>query len=330
MADDHDIAAPAYPAAPGVPTANTDGQVAGAATSSPAASSSPAPGALDIGYLQGITVAVDDLGFYRDFGKALRADGVQVSAGNAVLHWIQATRQRGSAPAAEPAQHGYQVDLGRFKPEDGPYITSFLNTMHKAGATEGDVGAALNLYGKVQTALDRDKAATFQEHERMDAEDASGAMDWLRSTYGFEAGANLQILRNYLARLPESEREALENERDAQGVSALNSPVRLATLIAQAKGGPETREQLEALMGDRGSRYWKGQDALRLQALYRDLLRGGKPAEAKTVPTDRAAVDAEIAKLEARMRDNRTAWFRDEANGARLRDLYRARDGARA
>ena len=312
-------AAAADPAAP-----NLSREEVGSAAA-PAASSSPA--ALDPAYLEGLSVTGDDGPGYEAFGRALRADGVQASAGRAILGWIYAQRQRGSPPAEEPKQHGYDVDLERFEAEDRVAITSFMNHAAKNGLSQWEVDAALRIHAKVSAAVQREKMAEWQEAERMDEADADAALNWMRGEYGPEARANFQLLRAHVDRLPESERAALEAERDTTGLHALNNPIRIRELVAKARGGTETREQLEALMGNRESAYWRGPNAMRLQALYRDQLRGAPP-QAKPLPADRAAVDKEIADIEKFMRTDRAAYYRDTAKQERLRALYAKRDGA--
>lgn len=87
------------------------------------------------------------------------------------------------------------------------------------------------------------------------------------------------------------------------------------------------RGQIEQLIGDSGSAYWKGPDAPVLQARYREII-GADDGSAKA-PAMKGS-DAEIAALEADMRRDIDLWRRSPAKQARLMALYEAREGGTA
>ena len=79
-------------------------------------------------------------------------------------------------------------------------------------------------------------------------------------------------------------------------------------------------------MRDRSSPYWRGAEAERLQARFRDLIRTNAGTEGP-MPSNEDAVAAEIASIERLMRENPRAYYRDEATQARYRLLLEKRDG---
>lgn len=93
---------------------------------------------------------------------------------------------------------------------------------------------------------------------------------------------------------------------------------------APASAAPSERVQLETMMADRESAYWKGAQAPALQERYRSLLEAGEGNAAAPAVSGR---EAEIAALEADMRRDINAWHKDDGKRARLLALYEAREG---
>ena len=94
-----------------------------------------------------------------------------------------------------------------------------------------------------------------------------------------------------------------------------------APAAAPAVAAASERVQIERLIGDSGSPYWRGPDAPVLQQRYREIIGvddGGTKAPAMK------GSDREIAALEADMRRDIHAWHRDDAKRARLLALYEA------
>jgi hypothetical protein len=214
----------------------------------------------------------------------LASAGVNESARSAAASWFLEHAQR--PPATEPVNHRYTVDESQVPDDARPYLTPFLNAMAAAGATQEDVAAALKVHRELRGQATLDQMREAEEVDRLDRDDARRAEGALRNVWGVEYEANVRLIDQYLRTLPASKREQIEQERDADGTLALNNPKRLRELAAWARRGPvsadgqrktegEELDELRVMMRDRGSRYWKGRDAERLQARYRDLIRKG-------------------------------------------------------
>jgi hypothetical protein len=114
----------------------------------------------------------------------------------------------------------------------------------------------------------------YREVEALDQGDAKAAETALRTEWGNEYITNVRLVSQHVDNLPETERDVIENQPLANGYLPLNDPSFQKDLLRKVRTGKEGKAEIEELMKDRGSRYWKGPDALRLQARYRDLLRG--------------------------------------------------------
>ncbi|MCC6208559.1 MAG: hypothetical protein IT488_10470 [Gammaproteobacteria bacterium] len=114
----------------------------------------------------------------------------------------------------------------------------------------------------------------YRAIEQLDASDAKVAESALKTEWGNEYATNVRLVSQHLDNLSETERERIENEALPDGRLPLNDPAYSADLARKARSGSETKAEIEELMRDPGSKYWKGADALRIQARYRDLLRG--------------------------------------------------------
>ena len=113
-------------------------------------------------------------------------------------------------------------------------------------------------------------------------------MDQLREQIGtadFEGGR--AVLAQYLADLPPLERTAIVEGKTSEGVPFLEDSGALVALVSRAIGPlPDRRAdidaelaQIQGLMRDYGSRYWKGAESAKLQLKYRMLLRAREIAE---------------------------------------------------
>lgn len=252
MAESRDPAAalasegPSHP--PGAPDAGNPAAAAAAPRSEAAAPDNgrAAAPALEPEYLANIEIPDGGRQSYERFGAAMKADGLQPKIGNAVLAWLAAARKNGAPPEQAGSPHGYSID-GRFSPEVQPYIASFASAMRAAGASQRDVDAALRAYGRWERASAGERVAAYRENEQLDREDAHQARNWLREKFGDSAPTVYSELRDYLNRLPPASRERLEQDRDAEGVAALNSPARLEQLLANARGPlPTDRVSIDA------------------------------------------------------------------------------------
>ena len=204
--------------------------------------------------------------------KSLRATlnkSVPAPVMQGTVQWL---RQAFTEPLTrERPKHHYHVDVFGIPPDNGPYITSFLNYAARSGFTQSHVQSVLNWY-KSLFAPQKDQGEATDNRDMAKAETA------LRDEWGSMYHQNLQVVKTYVRNLPLAERERLF-ERGANGTAPANDPRVLRRLFNAARDG-------------------KGN-----------------------------TLQTEIAALESRMRTDRKAWLRDEAAQARLRELYRQRDG---
>lgn len=97
----------------------------------------------------------------------------------------------------------------------------------------------------------------------------------------------MRLLNELMDQLPEAVALPLYEGRDGEGVRLLNNPA-LVDFIVGAKRAMDTPpvdlkrtltdatelEEIQKLMGDRRSDYWRGPRAEKLQARYLELLEG--------------------------------------------------------
>lgn len=166
---------------------------------------------------------------------------------------------------------------------DKPIVDDFLKAAHEANLHPNQVNQALGWY------FDKQEQA-FAEQAARDEEARIRAEDTLREEFGPEYRRNLEIARNFLRGAPESVREKLETGRAADGTPLGNDPdlIRwmvglsremnpLATVVPgsgtnAAQAVESELSNLRQMMGDRTSAYWKGPDAAKMQARYRELV----------------------------------------------------------
>jgi hypothetical protein len=233
-------------------------------------------------------------------------------------------------PAAAPEEHGYDFSAFTIGEQDAPMFQDFGNAMHQAGAPQEHVAAALSWY-------EANQAREFQAEEESNTRAAIEARAALQEEWGSQFAPNLRILDNYLEDLPPSLSFALRTAYTEDGILLLNDVDAINWLLGQARGpvrgsgaapkapGDE-RAELEAMMANARSPYWKGPQAERLQARYRDLTQAPPVARPGSRPTPSASGGAptEIAKFEAMMRDPRSEYWKGpnaEKNQARYRAL---------
>lgn len=167
---------------------------------------------------------------------------------------------------------------------DKPLIDSFIKDMHGANAHPEIVKSAIASYYKLQ---DQQMA----ELEERNAEAKTVTIDALREEWGGDYRQNMNMIKGALESMPEALGESIINARTPDGVQLLNTPefVRwlanvqreinpVATVVpnAGANAGEAIATELSTLtkmMGDRSSDYWKGPNAEKNQARYRDLVK---------------------------------------------------------
>lgn len=213
-----------------------------------------------------------------------------------------------------------------------------LGKVVEALATGGENAATIRAvveagaqYVEHRLAAELGETAPEEGEDEDHRHETEGAM---KREWGFEYAANIALVNRYLDGLPPAVQITFENARLDDGSKVLNSPAVLRWLAEQARG-PAVRSanassaaektELEELMRQPGSRYWKGPDAAKLQARYRDIATAA-PAGDRPLPGGSAA-EREIADIEALMRTNRSRYNRDERMQARYRELLQSGGG---
>lgn len=168
-----------------------------------------------------------------------------------------------------------------------------------------------------------------QEAEAIDQADAHLMRTTMKAEWRGEYATNIHLINQYLDCLPPAVTMALENATLPDGTLALNSPSVLRWLAQQARGPvlsgqrpaqsyADEKADIEALMGNSSSAYWKGPNAERLQARYRDLV--SKPNQ-EPAPRSMSSVDKEIVEIEQLMSKNPKKYYGDERIQVRYRQL---------
>jgi hypothetical protein len=134
-------------------------------------------------------------------------------------------------------------------------------------------------------------AKTQQEEAAVDQQDRQNAITELRNIYGNDYEPNMRILNTWLDGLPETDKALLMDATLGNGTRLFNSPRHLEFLIKHAREANPAAHLIPA--GGEGSMM---------------------------------NIDSEIAKIEKVMRENRSAYNKDEKMQARYRDLITARD----
>ena len=181
---------------------------------------------------------------------------------------------------------GYKINMpeGREVPkEDDPFLQSFLKSAHSNNYTQAQVDAAIKgFYAEVDR---QEKDYSAAEEKAVSAADAQ-----LRQMWGGEYELNKTLAESFLARAPAGFKDRFWN-----GYLEDHTPIRASTdswkwlaqmereinpaatvLPNQSVNLGQTIEaeltDLKKLMGDSGSKYWKGPEAEKLQARYRQLI----------------------------------------------------------
>ncbi|SMF04052.1 hypothetical protein [Pseudogulbenkiania subflava] len=188
-------------------------------------------------------------------------------------------------------RHKYNLEGFHIPKADMPAVTSFANTMWRAGAPQRFVVTALWWLNEVSKKAQQQPQPTageisdkeWDQIERRAEQDRQAGENELRTRWGFQFATNMRVVRRYFAGLSAIEREHFENAILPGGQLALNNADVVEMLYKQAIGA-------------------------------NNLPSGG-------------ALAAEIAQIENLMRTDRKKYLSDERLQARLRELYTARDG---
>lgn len=166
---------------------------------------------------------------------------------------------------------------------DKPVVDRFLKTAHENNMTPAQVKANLAWYY-----ADQERAVT--EMHQNDEAIASKAEEILRGEWGSEYKLNLNLVQAMLDNAPSGLKEQLLGARLADGTPFGSNPENLRWLANLAReinptatvvpgSGANALQAIESelasmnkMMGDRTSAYWKGPDAEKMQARYRELV----------------------------------------------------------
>lgn len=168
--------------------------------------------------------------------------------------------------------------------DDKPVVDDFLKAAHEANMHPAQVAKALDWYFSKQEEVQR-------AQDEFDAETRAAGENALRAEFGGEYKANMQAVRDLLAGAPEGIKEQLLGGRLADGTPVGNSPDVIRWLVGIAReinpaatvvpgSGANAMQAMESeladiekMMGDYNSDYWKGPKSAQLQARYDELVR---------------------------------------------------------
>lgn len=167
--------------------------------------------------------------------------------------------------------------------EDEPQVKEFLAEAHKLNLNNKQVQETLGWYFKSQEKM-------VDERNAMDLEAKEKAEEELRDAWGAEFKTNKNIIINTLEGAPEGVSQLILGARLADGTPLASHAATLrwladvgrklnptATVVpgsgTNAVQAIETEKaELEKMMGDHDSEYWKGPKSAQLQERYRKLI----------------------------------------------------------
>jgi hypothetical protein len=176
--------------------------------------------------------------------------------------------------------------------DDKPVFESFAKSLHGLNADPKIAHAAIGWYNQFV----EDQAAKIHEGD-LSAKQATE--DALRTEWGNDYRVNINAIGTLLDSAPKEVGDVMLNARTAEGKAIMNDPavVRwmvqlaremnpVATLVPGSQGsGPQAIDteiaNLESLMGNKASEYWKGPKANQNQQRYRDLIEARDKMKAR-------------------------------------------------
>lgn len=179
----------------------------------------------------------------------------------------------------------YDVNLGNgivWGEQDKPHIDDFLKWAHANNATPDEVKRGLGWWHQYQNTL-------VDQQNEADSVNAQGARDKLRELWGGETQRNINFLKSTLDAY-DGAYATLMNARGPDGIRLGDNPVMLNALLGEfVKGNPYGRDlpgngqdpaktveaefsEIQSLMRDRSSAYWKGDKSAQMQARFRELV----------------------------------------------------------
>lgn len=273
---------------------------------------------------------------FESFSSAMQSQGFQTERLADARAWLDALQ--GEPLENVSIAHGFDVSGYRdvFNEQDQPILTSFLNHAARVGWEQEDINNAiawyLDAFSDTGPSPDdvREALQAERDIEQLDNQDREHARGALSETWGEEFDANRTLINSFLDKLPESQRLFYESA-GSDGRLRLNDPEILSRLAQEsrtqtppslteaAKQYGSERTALEQMMANRNSPYWRGPDAVALQARYRDLLSAGDE-QPKSLPQG-SGIAAELAQIEHVMRADFHRYRRDEKMQERYRQL---------
>jgi hypothetical protein len=183
-----------------------------------------------------------------------------------------------------PADYKVELAEGRQIAEaDKPFVDAFLEHAHKTGMNSAQVSAALDYWQKVEN----DVVAYRQQQ---DAEFGQKSIAALQEKWGTQFQGNLARISNMMAGEPEGFAEMIYASRTADGKLLGDHPEVLRFFLERARdenpvptnmggGTPDLtglqgrKAEIQKLMGDPDSDYWRGPKSQLLKNEYEQLLR---------------------------------------------------------
>jgi hypothetical protein len=225
----------------------------------------------------------------KEVAKALRAAEQRISSGelkptlpkDAKPEEIAQWRKDNGIPE-KPEEYDLKFDNGLvIGEEDKPAVDEFVKAMHGTNATPDQVKAGLGAYLQW-------REQEVQRIAETDADEKAATEDALRAEWGGEYRRNLAAINSMLDGAPSGVKEMLSGARSGKS-AVFNNPqvvqwfaqiareLNPAATVVPGASNPGSAisdeiAQIEGLMGDRASKYWKGPEAEKLQQRYRDLV----------------------------------------------------------
>lgn len=167
--------------------------------------------------------------------------------------------------------------------KDKPIVNNMLAAMHKDNLTNDQVKNILASYYAQE-------ADFIKAREKAQSDFHNTNVDELNKEWGGEYRNEVTRVENLLNTFSAESQSALQFGVDANGMRFLDNKfvmrdlavmsrmINPVTTVVGGGGGSQADSvdteiaQLDALMGDRESKYWKGSESEKLQARYRDLV----------------------------------------------------------
>jgi len=165
--------------------------------------------------------------------------------------------------------------------DDMPMVENLAEFMHDRNAKPEDVHALLGWYNETQEQI-------ALETQNEDLQSTQNADDHFREEWGQDYRANVNILNTFIESELGDAAQDLLGGRDAHGHALFNNPAVVSMMLKVAResspmsaivgsvhdapGRGEARKvEIEALMGNKNSAYWKGDQADKMQAELRNI-----------------------------------------------------------